>query len=163
MKKKIILFAAGLSVIGLGIWHYVKRQQELLSQFKWEVEALDIPTLTATSVVVNMKIKFISIADVEAKVNNVYLNVLVQGQPVGYVVNTEPFIVPAHGYSFINLSINFNPTLVLGGLVDIILGVIKNKNMTVSLDGYANIKSGWVSTTLPIEYSSEFKTPGSKK
>jgi hypothetical protein len=37
------------------------------------------------------------------------------------------------------------------------LGVKKNKDINVNLNGFANVKSGFISTTLPIKYSTTIK------
>jgi hypothetical protein len=55
------------------------------------------------------------------------------------------------------LNITFNPKLILGNVVDIALGVKKNKDIKVNLNGFANVKSGFISTTLPIKYSTTIK------
>lgn len=157
MNKRILLFTGGLSLLVLAIGTYLVKQKNLLKNFRWEMAGVQVTKFSLDNVSINFKIKFISDADLEAQVKALYLNIAMEGKNIGYITDIEPFIIPAHGFSYIDLNINFNPGLIFGNAVGIILAVTGNKDLTITYDGYATIKSGWISTTLPLNYSTSIK------
>ena len=155
--KKTLLYLGGFGLLGGALYYYFKKQAGLLLQYKVDIVGVKFGKVSTSSVDMVISVKFTSIADLEAKVNKMYLDVAIEGANVGYVTNDKTFIVPAKGHSYIDLNITFNPKLVLGNAVDIILGVKKNKDINVDLNGFANVSSGMLSTTLPIKYHTTIK------
>jgi LEA14-like dessication related protein len=155
--KKTLLYLAGFGLLGGALYMYFKKQAELLLQYKVDIVGVKFGKITANSVDMIISVKFTSIADLEAKVNKMYLDVAVEGANVGYVTNDKTFIIPAKGFSYIDLNITFNPKLILGNVVDIALGLKKNKDINVDLNGFANVSSGLLSTTIPIKYHTTIK------
>jgi LEA14-like dessication related protein len=155
--KKTLLYLGGFGLLGGALYYYFKKQADLLLQYKVDIVGIKLGKITPNSVDMVISSKYTSIADVEAKVNKMYLDVAVEGANVGYVTNEKPFIIPAKGYTYIDLNITFNPKLILGNVVDIALGVKKNKDINVDLNGFANVSSGFLSTTIPIKYHTTIK------
>ena len=155
--KKTLLYLGGFGLLGGALYYYFKKQADLLLQYQVDIVGVKFGKVSTSSVDMVISVKFTSIADLEAKVNKMYLDVAIEGANVGYVTNDKTFIVPAKGHSYIDLNITFNPKLVLGNAVDIILGVKKNKDINVDLNGFANVSSGMLSTTLPIKYHTTIK------
>jgi hypothetical protein len=81
------------------------------------------------------------------------LKVIVEGVEIGYITENDKFFIPAQGSSDIDLQISANPQLVFKNILGIALGGFKKKDINFTMDGYANIRSGFISTTLPIKYS----------
>jgi LEA14-like dessication related protein len=155
--KKALLYLGGFGLLGGALYMYFKKQADLLLQYKVDIVGVKFGKVTANSVDMVISVKFTSIADLEAKVNKMYLDVAVEGANVGYVTNDKTFIIPAKGFSYIDLNITFNPKLILGNVVDIVIGVKKNKDINVDLNGFANVSSGILSTTIPIKYHTTIK------
>jgi LEA14-like dessication related protein len=155
--KKALLYLGGFGLLGGALYMYFKKQANLLLQYKVDIVGVKFGKVTANSVDMVISVKFTSIADLEARVNKMYLDVAVEGANVGYVTNDKTFIIPAKGFSYIDLNITFNPKLILGNVVDIVIGVKKNKDINVDLNGFANVSSGILSTTIPIKYHTTIK------
>lgn len=155
--KKALLYLGGFGLLGGALYMYFKKQADLLLQYKVDIVGVKFGKFTANSVDMVISVKFTSIADLEARVNKMYLDVAVEGANVGYVTNDKTFIIPAKGFSYIDLNITFNPKLILGNVVDIVIGVKKNKDINVDLNGFANVSSGILSTTIPIKYHTTIK------
>lgn len=151
--KKVLLYGAGLGVLGFALYRYFALQQDLLKKFSYRIVGFNFAKVTIEEITVSLRIKFISNADLEAKIENVFLDVYVEGNAVGYISNDVPFVVPAHGSSYIDLTFSFSPRLILRNVVNVALAGIGNKNMRFSFDGYAKVKSGWLRTTLPVKYT----------
>jgi LEA14-like dessication related protein len=155
--KKVLLYGTGIGVIGYALYKYFMRQKDLLLDYSWEIAGIKVTKVTPTEVIIVFSMKFISKADIEAKVNSVYLDVYLDNKSVGYVTEQKPFILPAKGHSFIDLNITFNPKLIFQNVIDFTLGLIQKKDMSIDLKGYADIQSSFIKTTLPLEYHTTFK------
>jgi hypothetical protein len=155
--KKALLLLAGLGVLGTGVYLYFKKQMDLISKFTWKISGFKVNKISLTNMDINLNILFTSVADLEAKINRVYLDLFLEGKNVGYVTQTESFIIPSHGTSNIPINISINPQSILTNITNIVLGVTKNKDVKFSIKGFANVKSGFLSTTLPIEYETSLK------
>ena len=156
MKKALLIFG-GLSVLGYGLYRYFKKQTEIIKDFQWKVSGFNIAKLTLTELSINVSILFTSKADLEAKVNKLYLDVFVEGKNVGFVGEDKSFIIPANGSTTIPLHISINPQAIFRNIFDVTLLVAKSKDLRFKLDGYANINSGFISTTVPVTYETTIK------
>jgi LEA14-like dessication related protein len=155
--KKVLLYGTGIGVIGFALYKYFMKQKQLLLDYSWEIAGIKVTKATPTEVIIVFSMKFISKADIEAKVNSVYLDVYLDGKSVGYVTEQKPFILPAKGHSFIDLNITFNPKLIFQNVIDFTLGILQKKDINIELKGYADIQSSFIKTTLPLEYKTTFK------
>lgn len=155
--KKALLLIAGLGVLSTGVYLYFKKQMDLISKFTWKISGFKINKISLTNLDINLNIKFTSIADLEAKINRVYLDLFLEGKNVGYVTETKSFIIPAKGTSDVPINISINPQYIFKNISDIVLGVAKDKDINFKIKGFADVKSGFFSTTLPIEYETSLK------
>lgn len=155
--KKVLLIVGGVSVLGYGLYKYFKTQADLLSAFDYKIIGINIKKFSLTNIAMDLKIRFISKSKIEAKVNTIYLDLFLEGKNVGYIRETNPFIIPANGSSDISLYISVNPQFVLKNFTDILLGISKNKDIKFATKGFASIKSGFIGATVPIDYETSLK------
>lgn len=155
--KKALLYIGGLGLLGFGLYKYFKTQADLLSKYEWKIAGIKILKFNLTSLVLNLKIRFTSKADLEAKIERIYLDLFLEGKNVGFVTESKSFIIPANGSSDVDLSVSINPQAVFKNITDIVLGVSKNKDIKLGINGYAKIKSGIFSATLPIVVETSLK------
>jgi hypothetical protein len=156
MKKAILVFS-GLGLLGFGLYRYFKTQADLLSKFTWKVSGFKIKKFSSKEISIDVIFLFTSIADLEVKVNKLYLDLYLQDKNVGFISQDTPIIVPSRGSANIPLSISINPQYIFKNLIDVTLGIAKSKDIMFKMDGYANVKSGIISTTLPIKYQTSLK------
>lgn len=150
---KNILIIGGIVGVGYAIYRYFKKQIGLITNYDYKIIGVRIKKLTKNEVVFDIKTRFFNKSKIEATINKIYLNVLVEGYDVGYITENKPFIIPSEGSSDIDLQISANPQFVLKNALGILLGGVKRKDLKFTIDGYANIKSGFISTTLPVKFS----------
>lgn len=160
--KKAIIIISGLGLLGYGFYKYISNQKKLLSEFDWKISGFKIIRFSLTELLVDVEFLFTSKSNVEAEVNKLYLDLFLNGQNVGYVEENKSFIIPAKGSSKIPIRLSVNPQLIAKNLVDVILGSLSKKDVIFSLKGYVGIKSGFVKTTLPLEYQKSIKDQFSK-
>jgi len=152
MKLKPLLFISGIGLLGIALYRYLKKQSEILKEFTWKISAIKILKVSKNEVAMDVTFLFTSSADIEAKIERIYLDLYLQGKNVGYISEDKSFIIPAKGTSAIPLHISINPQAIFQDLVNMTLGIAKKRDIDFQLKGFANIKSGFISTTLPIDY-----------
>lgn len=150
---KNIAIVGGVGAIIFAIYSFYKRQFNLLRQYEYKIIGVKIKKIAVNEVVFDIKYRFFNKSKIEAVVNKIFLKVMVEGVEVGYITENKSFIIPAQGSSDIELQVIGNPKLLLKNILNISLGGFKRKDLNFTMDGYANIRSGFVSTTLPIKYS----------
>jgi hypothetical protein len=155
--KKTLLILGGLGVLGFGLYKYYKYQFKKLMDFEWAFSGIKIKKFSLSELNLVLTIRFTNKADVEAKVEKLYLDLFLMGVKVGYLAEDRPFILPARGTTDIPLDISINPQIIFKNIIDVTSGIGKNKDVMFKFDGFANIKSGFVSTTLPIKYETSIK------
>lgn len=155
--KKALLIIGGIGLLGFGLYKYFKYQTKKLLDFDWSLSGIKINKFSLTELNLVLTIRLTSKADIEAKVEKLYLDLYLMGVRVGYVNEDKPFVIPARGSSDIPLNISISPQIIFKNIIDVTSGIGKNKDVMFKFDGFANIKSGFVSTTLPITYETSIK------
>jgi LEA14-like dessication related protein len=155
--KKALLIIGGLGVLGFGLYKYFTYQAKKLLDFDWSLSGIKINKFSLTELNLVLTIRLTSKADIEAKVEKLYLDLYLMGVRVGYVNEDKPFVIPSRGSSDIPLNISISPQIIFKNIIDVTSGIGKNKDVMFKFDGFANIKSGFVSTTLPIKYETSIK------
>jgi LEA14-like dessication related protein len=155
--KKALLLIGGLSVLGVGLYVYFKKQAKLLSDFTWKIVGFKIKKVSLTELNIDVTFRFMSQSDIEAKVNRLYLDMYLENKNVGYISEGKAFIIPANGSSDIPINISVNPQVIFKNIIDLTLGVAKKQDVMFKFDGFANVKSGFLSTTIPIKYETSIK------
>ncbi len=153
MKKGLTALAivGGISLFGYTLYKYFTTQINLLKEFTWKVVDFTFDSADLKTIKGVITFRFGSIADLELVISEFYLDVYVNGDRVGYIQDAQTFIIPANGYTNIPLSYTINPQLVIKDLVDIILTTTKINDAVVTFDGYAKIKSGFISAPVKIK------------
>ena len=155
--KKAEFIVGGLSLFGFAIYRYFKYQADLLQKYEWKISGIKIKKFSLNEIALDLTIRFTSKADLEAKVNKIYLDLFLEGKNVGFLKEEKSFIIPARGSHDITLFVSVNPQIVFKNITDIVLGISKSKDIKFKVDGYADISSGFISTTLPIKYETTLK------
>lgn len=147
----------GLGAFVYAFYAYANRQAKLLEDFTWKLMGIDFDSYDLQAVKGKVQILFTSQSDVEVQIQKFVMNFYFNGAEVGYIEDTTPFIIPARGTAPISFSFTLNPQLIFGNITNIINYALQKEDAAVSLRGFASIKSGFVSATLPITYDSTIK------
>ena len=152
-----LLIIGGLGLLGFGLYRFFKVQTKALLDFTWKISKVSIVSLTKTELSMDVTFLFTSKADIEAKITRLYLDIYLNGQNMGFISENKEFVLPAHGSSSVPLHISINPQAILRDLINLVLGFVKDKDFMLKLKGFANVKSGFIATTLPIEYETSIR------
>jgi len=155
--KKALLILGSVGLLGFGLWRYFKKQAEILKDFTWKIAGFKIIRFNINELAVDVTFLFSSSADVEATINKLYLDLYLDGKNVGFLNEVRKFIIPANGSTNIPIHLSVNPQSIFKNIIDLTLGAYKNKDLKFKLSGYVNIKSGILSTTIPVEYETSIQ------
>jgi len=155
--KKGWIFGLGIAAVGVGAYLYIKKQVALLQDFQYKIIGLRVKKLSKDEISFDVKTRFYSKSAFEAKITKIYIDVFVEGVNAGYITENKELIIPAKGYSDIDLSFSFNPQVVLKNIVNIVLAGIGRKDLSLQFKGFASVKSGLIATTLKINYDTTLK------
>jgi LEA14-like dessication related protein len=150
--KKVLIFG-GIGAVLYGVYSFYKKQIGLLQNYDYQIIGAKVKKVSLNQISFSTKVRFFNKSKIEVVVQNIYLDVYLEDTLTGFVTENKPFVVPSQGSSDIDLDMTFNPQSLLKNLTNVILVGLKKKDLNFTLKGYANIRSGFVSTTLPITYS----------
>lgn len=154
-KKNIIIgsIIGGVGILAYSIYHYIKKQTELIQQFTYKIVGIKFNNFNLNLIKGTISVLFTSQADIEVEVKAFYLDFYFNENKVGYLEEASSFIIPARGSSTIDLDFTLNPQLVIGNAVDLVEYSMRTKDANIYISGYARLKSGFINVTLPIEYN----------
>lgn len=150
---KTVAIVGGIGAIVFAIYSYYKKQIKLITQYDYKIIGVKVKKITVNEVVFDIKYRFFNKSNIEVEINKIFLKVIVEGSEIGYITENDNFVIPAKGSSDVDLQISASPQLLFKNILGIGLGGIKRKDLKFTMEGYANIRSGFISTTLPIKYS----------
>jgi LEA14-like dessication related protein len=153
MKKGLFIVAilGGISLVGYGLYNYFKKQVKLLKDFEWKFLNLRIQNIDLQLIKGVVTIRFTSKSDLEFLVEQFVLDVYVNGEKSGYVNDVKQTLIPANGYTDIDIQFSINPQYLIKDATDILAYTLKKKDALITLSGYVQVSSNFVSTTVPIE------------
>lgn len=150
---KTILIVGGIGGVAYLVYSYFKRQLGLLQNYDYKIIGFKIKKASKNNLTFDLRTRFSNKSNIEATIEKIYLKLIIEGSDVGYLTENQSFIIPKKGSSDIDLQIAINPQDIAKNILSIVLGGVRKKDINFTIDGYANIRSGLVSTTLPITYS----------
>lgn len=152
MKKGWIYAGAGVGLLGIGLYVYFKIQAKLLKDYEYKIIKVKPVKFTLAEATFEIVIRFISKADIEAKIKSLYLDVYVEGNKVGYIQDNKEFIIPANGSADIPLTISFSPRNLLPNVINVILTGTAKKDLAFGMKGQVDVHSGFFKKVIKVDY-----------
>jgi LEA14-like dessication related protein len=149
---KTLIIIGGVAFLG-GLFLYMRRQFKLLAEYEYKIVGFKFRKLSGAQVTVDVTTRIFNKSNIEATVKKIYLEIFVENAKVGFVTEEGQWNIPAKGSTDIQMKITVNPQLLLKNAAAVILSGAKQKDLNFTLQGYANVSSGFLSTTIPITYS----------
>lgn len=158
MNWKIVIAIILTGGIGYAAWRYFNKQQKLLEDYSVSLVSLNVFKWTKGEAVINFIIRLQNKSDIEATLQQFYADVYVNEILAGNVASAaKETAIPARGYSDIHAQLTFSPEIVLKNAVDIVIGIINQKDIAYRLKGYVRLSSGFVPVSIPFETSGTLK------
>ena len=155
---KTVSILAGLGIIGYAIYRYYMKQIDFLKDITYEVKGLKIKEFSKQKVSVDVTALIFNASNVEATVTQMYLDVYTNGVKVGNVNEIKDILIKPKQSTLIDFNFSFDPTIIAKNIVDLITISVSSKDIVINIKGYIRVKSGFLSTPLPFEYTTNLKS-----
>lgn len=149
--KTLIIIGGVAFLAGLAL--YLRKQFQLLAEYDYKIVGFRLRKLSGNQTTFDVTTRIFNKSNIEASVNKIFLEIFVENNKVGFVTEEGQWLIPAKGSTDIQMKITVNPQLLLKSATTVILSGVKQKDLNFTLKGYANVSSGFLSTTIPITYS----------
>ena len=149
--KTLIIIGGVAFLAGLAL--YLRKQFQLLAEYDYKIVGFRLRKLSGNQTTFDVTTRIFNKSNIEASVNKIFLEIFVENNKVGFVTEEGQWLIPAKGSTDIQMKITVNPQLLLKSATSVILSGVKQKDLNFTLKGYANVSSGFLSTTIPITYS----------
>lgn len=156
--KKVIIIGSIVLLIGTAAFFYYRNQANIL-QDKSSLKIVDIVpvTLGIDETVLNVKVQISNVSNLQAQVTSLNLDVLFNNIKVGTIAS-DPFIIPANGFSNAEAVVNFSPEEILGNVGDILTISARLKDVAIKIDGVAwIILGGFIPWKIDFIYNTTLK------
>ncbi len=147
--KKIAIIGLLLAA-GIGIVVYYKKESDLLSKFKVDLEDYKITDFTLGNMNLVLKFKITSYNSIEGQIVGSNMDIYLNGAYVGNAFNSTPLTIPAQGYNFADVNLKVNNGQLVKDAVDIITGD-KNAPIEIRIIGTVKVKTGWIGINIPVD------------
>ena len=154
---KPALIVSGLGVIGYALFRYYKKQIDFVKDIQYTVSGLKIVNIAKEDVTLEIFLKVYNASNVEAKVTEIFLDVIMNGTKVGSINESTEFTIKPTQTTEVSYKFSFNPSLVIKNIVNILTLTVALKDVVIVADGYMKVKSGFLSTTVPFTYQNTLK------
>jgi len=154
---KPALIVSGLGVIGYALFRYYKKQIDFVKDIQYTISGLKIVNIAKEDVTLEIFLKVYNASNVEAKVTEIFLDVIMNGTKVGSINESTEFTVKPTQTTEVSYKFSFNPSLVIKNIVNILTLTVALKDVVIVADGYMKVKSGFLSTTVPFTYQNTLK------
>ena len=109
---KPILIVTGLGVIGYALYRYYLKQIDFLKDITYQVIGLKIIGISQNQVSMDITTRIFNASNVEATVNEMYLDFLINGIKVGSVNETKEILILPSKTTDMAFNCKFNPRIV---------------------------------------------------
>ena len=155
LKPAVIV--SGLGVIGYALFRYYKKQIDFVKDIQYTISGLKIVNIAKEDVTLEIFLKVYNASNVEAKVTEIFLDVIMNGTKVGSINESTEFTIKPTQTTEVSYKFSFNPSLVIKNIVNILTLTVALKDVVIVADGYMKVKSGFLSTTVPFTYQNTLK------
>ena len=116
---KPALIISGLGVIGYALFRYYKKQIDFVKDIQYTISGLKIVNIAKEDVTLEIFLKVYNASNVEAKVTEIFLDVMMNGTKVGSINESSEFTIMPTKTTEVSYKFSFNPSLVIKNIVNI--------------------------------------------
>ena len=147
----------GVGVIAYALYRYYTKQIGFLKNITYQVVGLKVKSITANQVSLDITTRIYNASNVEATVKEMFLDFFINDVRVGNVNEVKDILILPSQTSDITFNFSFNPRLIGKNILDILSLTLAAKDMKFDIKGYVRVKSAFIQTTLPFEYTNNLK------
>lgn len=154
MKKYAPLFiTGGIGIIGYALYRYYMKQIDFVKDIQYQITGVNILSIDASRVSLEILSKIYNASNVDASVEQMFLEVKMNGIKVGEVNEMKGIHIQPSQFTDISFLFNFNPRLIGQNLLNLITLTIGAKDIILDITGFVKVKSGFVKASVPFKYT----------
>lgn len=156
MKKTIIVLSI-VAVLGVGGYLFYKSQIDKLYGMDYGFESVRFENIAFDNTVIDLKLRVTSDSTLEAEISDLDLDAYINGVKVGKIVDNRKIIIPAKGYSIVDIKVSINMDEVRMNGIAVLGDIWKNKDANLTLKGSAKVKTAFIKVPTKIDYTESIK------
>lgn len=157
-KVRPYLILGGIGVIGYALYRYYMRQINFLKDITYQVVGLNVRSITASQISLDITTRIFNASNVEAVVKEMYLDFFINGVRVGNVNEVKDIVILPSKTTDVTFNFAFNPRLIGKNIIDILSQSVSSKDLIFDVKGYIRVKSSFITTSIPFEYQNNLKS-----
>jgi LEA14-like dessication related protein len=159
MKKAIIIVSI-VALLGTAVYFYYKGQAKILEdQATYELTKIQLKKLDMDDTALTLQMKITNPSNLQAQVTKLDIDLYLNDKKISKIIDSGSFVLPAKGFTFVDLQANFSPNQIYGQTADILQVTVKIKDATIAIKGAAKVLlGGFITFNLPVEYSTSVRT-----
>lgn len=138
MKK--LLYILGMGTLGGSLYLYFKKQLDLALSYEYDIAAWKIKKLTKDEVSADIVIKLVNKSAFEIEVKDYDLNIFYKDIEIARTFSTDSFIIKSNSSTNVTTSTEIQFDSVKRALLPFFLNVLQNKSLSISVNGFVNVK-----------------------
>lgn len=160
---KALYIVGGLGLIGYALYRYYLKQIDFLKDITYQVIGLKLLSVSASQVSMDITTRIYNASNVEATVKEMYLDFFINGIKVGSVNEVKDILILPAQSTDVTFNFKFNPRILGQNILDIVSLSVGSKDVVFDAKGFVKVKSSFIATTIPFEYSNNLKSILKKK
>lgn len=153
MKKYAPFFIiGGAGIIGYALYRYYLKQIDFVKDIQYQITGLRVLSISADRVSLEILAKIYNASNVQAVVEQMFLEVKMNGIKVGEVNEIKEISIEPSKSSDISFVFNFNPRLLGQNALNLITLTLAAKDIILEVTGFVKVRSNFIKATIPFEY-----------
>ncbi len=157
MSAKKIIVATIAGGLLYAAWRFYKKQAKLLEEYTIKPIGAKFLKLSLDVATIEFTVRITNKSAIEATVIQMYSDVYLNGQLVGFINNSGKALIPGNGTSDIKMILTITPKEILKNIVASIGSSVQSRDILYRMKGYAKIKSSFLTVSVPFDYNGSLK------
>jgi LEA14-like dessication related protein len=162
-KYAPVFIVGGISIIGYALYRYYLKQIDFVKDIQYQITGVNVLSIDASRVSLEILSKIYNASNVEASVEQMFLEVKMNGIKVAEINEMKDINIQPSKFTDISFVLNFNPRLLGQNLLNLITLTIGAKDIFLDITGFVKVKSGVIRASIPFKYQNNLYSLIKKK
>jgi LEA14-like dessication related protein len=156
-KLRPYFLVGGIVAIGYALYRYLGIQMRFIKEVQYKVTGVKIISLAKDKVELEVTTQVFNASNVEFTIQEVDINVFLNGVNVAAVQNNVDIFVAPNGLSFFAFNFTFDPKRLGKDIISIATSSLSIKDLYIDVIGNMRVKSAFVTANVPYTYRNNLK------
>jgi LEA14-like dessication related protein len=156
-KLRPYLLVGGIAAIGYALYRYFGVQMRFIKDVQYKVTGVKILSLAKDKVELEVTTQVFNASNVEFTIQEIDINVFLNGVNVAAVQNDVDIFVAPNGLSFFSFNFIFDPKSLGKDIISIATAYFSMKDLYIDVIGNMRVKSAFLAANVPYTYRNNLK------